>query len=285
MISIQFPFCENAATRDQKFSTSASMKDSRKAIALESRLKDCRNVTTLGVRPNFCDYPTEDANLIRGAEKIYYPSAYYADLFETMGKKTFPNPSTYRFAQNKIKQTTLFHLLGIPTPRTQMFYGVRKAEKIVQAFSYPFIGKIPRGSALGLGVFLIQNRDELEAYCGLTKTAYIQEYLPIAQDFRVVVIGNEFVHAYRRVPPPGEFRCNVAVGAKIEFDGIPREAVRLAKYTAARCRWDDVGIDVCEWRGGYYVIEANMKYGKEGLRQAGIDYATLMEKLISHGAI
>ena len=27
-----------------------------KAIALGSRLRDCKNVTTIGVRPNFSDY-------------------------------------------------------------------------------------------------------------------------------------------------------------------------------------------------------------------------------------
>jgi ribosomal protein S6--L-glutamate ligase len=261
------------------------MKDSEKAIALESRLRHCRNVMTLGVQPNFSDYPPEAARLIQGAEKIYYPSSYYADMFEAMGKKIFPNPSTYRFAQNKIKQTALFHLLGIPTPRTKTFYGKNIQEKIVHSFSYPFIGKIPRGSALGRGVFLIQNRDDLDAFCMLTKTAYVQEYLPIHRDIRVVIIGDGFVHAYWREAPVGEFRCNVSVGARITFEDIPPEAVRLAKYTATHCQWDDVGIDVCECGGNYYVIEANMKYGREGLTKAGIDYATLMEKLICDGAI
>jgi ribosomal protein S6--L-glutamate ligase len=261
------------------------MKHSAKVIALESRLRHCCNVVTLGVRPNFSDYPAHDALLIRNAEKIYYPSSYYVDMFETMGKKIFPNSNTYRFAQNKVRQTALFNLLGIPTPRTRFFYGVHKQEKIIQTFSYPFIGKIPQGSALGRGVFLIQNRGELDSYCGLTKTAYIQEYLPIRRDMRVVIIGDDFVHAYWRVAPRGEYRCNVAVGAKIEFDDVPPEAIRLAQYTASRCRWDDVGIDICEYDGVFYVIEANMKYGREGFRQAGIDYVTLMEKLIDDGAI
>lgn len=261
------------------------MKNRKMVIALESRLRCCRNVVTLGVRPNFSDYSPQEARLIQEAEKVYYPSSYYADMFEAMGKKIFPNPNTYRFAQNKIKQTALFNLVGIPTPKTRTFYGKHKEEKIIHCFSYPFIGKIPRGSALGRGVFLIRNRDELDAYCALTKIAYIQEYLPIHRDIRVVVIGDTFVHAYWREAPTGEYRCNVALGAKIGFDDIPDEAVRLAKYTANRCRWDDVGIDVCEFDGRYYVIEANMKYGREGFRQAGIDYVRLMEKLIDDGAI
>ena len=67
------------------------MSESIKAIALEARLRDCRNVLTLGVRPNFSDYTTEEASLIRNASKIYYPSSFYADLFDAIGKNTFPS--------------------------------------------------------------------------------------------------------------------------------------------------------------------------------------------------
>ncbi len=260
---------------------------SKQVIALESRLKLCRNVVTLGVRPNLSDYPPEHVQWIQDAQKIYYPSSKYADLFETMGKKTFPHPNTYRFAQDKIKQTALFDLMGIPTPRTKIFYGTQKEKNITQAFPYPFIGKIPRGSAMGRGVFFIQNRDALRDYCSLTKIAYIQEYIPIQRDIRVVIIGDgdPFVLAYWRKAPYGEYRCNVSLGATIEFGDIPKKAVDLARYAATRCRWNDVGMDVCEHEGRYYVIEANMKYGKEGLAQAGIDYETLMEQLIENGAI
>jgi ribosomal protein S6--L-glutamate ligase len=33
------------------------------------------------------------------------------------------------------------------------------------------------------------------------------------------------------------------------------------------------------------VLEANMKYGKEGFRKAGIDYTKLMEDMIENGEI
>jgi ribosomal protein S6--L-glutamate ligase len=57
-----------------------------KVIALEGRLRNCSNVITLGVLPNFNDYPPEAAKLIRQAPKIYYPSTFYAVLFDAMGK-------------------------------------------------------------------------------------------------------------------------------------------------------------------------------------------------------
>jgi ribosomal protein S6--L-glutamate ligase len=37
--------------------------------------------------------------------------------------------------------------------------------------------------------------------------------------------------------------------------------------------------------GRYYVLEGNMKYGRQGFRQAGIDYTQLMSQLIQQGEI
>jgi len=76
---------------------------SKKVIALEARLKDCKNVITLGVRPNFCDYSPKEAGMIRDARKIYYPTTFYAELFDAMGKETFPSYHTYKCVQDKIK--------------------------------------------------------------------------------------------------------------------------------------------------------------------------------------
>jgi ribosomal protein S6--L-glutamate ligase len=166
-----------------------------RVIALEARLKGCRNVITLGVKPNFSDYGPEECELIRNAKKVYYPTGFYADLFDAAGKTIFPSYHTYKFSQDKIKQTAVFDLLNIPHPRTRIFYGKRQKEKIGEYFTYPYIAKIARGSAMGRGVFLIKSRQDLDAYLSLTGPAYIQEYLPIDRDLRVVVIGKSVVHA------------------------------------------------------------------------------------------
>lgn len=261
------------------------MSRSLPVIALESRLKACKNVLTLGVRTNFSDYSSEETELIRDADKIYYPTPFYADLFDVMGKPTFPSYHTYKCVQDKIKQTAMFNLLNISHPQTRIFYGQRQKAAILKYFDFPFIAKIPRGSALGRGVFLISDKNDLGEYCRKTKIAYIQKYLPIDRDIRVVVIGKEIIHAYWRVSPPGEFRSNVAVGGIVSFESVPRKALDLALETARLCRWDDVGIDICEHDGTFYVLEANMKYGRQGFRQAGMDYIRIMENLIEDGKI
>ena len=257
----------------------------KQVIALEARLKNCKNVRTLGVRSNFSDYSPWEADLIRKADKIYYPTAFYADLFDIMGKPTFPSYHTYKCVQDKIKQTALFELLKLPHPRTRVFYGNRQKKSILDHFTYPFIAKIPRGSALGRGVYLIHNEKELSEYLEQVSPAYIQQYLPIDRDLRLVVIGSRIVHAYWRVSPPDDYRSNVAVGGRISLEAIPEKARDLALQVARACCWDDVGIDICEHNGRFYILEANMKYGKEGFRQAGLDYEQIMESMIANEEI
>ncbi len=222
------------------------MKFRRKVIALESRLRQCRNVVTLGVCTNFSQYPRRAQTEIRKADIIYYPTTFYADLFDAIGKPTFPS----------------YH-----------------------HFEFPFIAKVARGSARGEGVFLIRTREDLERYCDTNGVAYIQDYLPIDRDMRVVVIGRRTVHAYWRIAPEADFRSNVSQGARICLDPVPETALTLAACTARACGWDDVGLDICRFKGEFYVLEANMKYGREGFRKAGIDYCRLMEDMIERREI
>lgn len=258
---------------------------SRQVIALGARLKECSNVLTLGVRPNFSDYSADEANRIRRAKKIYYPSTFYADLFDSIGKPTFPSYHTYKCVQDKIKQTALFYLANIPHPKTTIFYGNRQKRTILDFYKFPFVAKIPRGSAMGRGVYLLKNKRELDVYLELTGPAYIQEYLETDRSIRAVVIGNKVVHAYWRIASSTDFRSNIAAGATICFDPVPDEALDLAVQTAGKCRWDDVGLDIILHGNKPYIIEANIKYGMEGFRKAGIDYLKLMESMIENNEI
>ena len=261
------------------------MSRSPKAVALEGRLKQCRNVVTLGVKTNFDDYSPVERKMIRDALKIYYPSTFYAEIFQSAGKSVFPSCPTYQFVQDKIKQTALFSLLKVPHPRTRVFYGKRQKRFIRDSFPYPFIAKIARGSAMGRGVFLISDDNDLEAYLEKAQPAYIQQYLPIDRDIRVVIVGERIVHAYWRIAPPSDFRCNVALGGTVSLEPVPEEALELALSVARSCDWNDVGIDICIHEGVMFVLEANMKYGKEGFRAAGMDYHRLMEEMIENGEI
>jgi len=250
-------------------------------IALGSRLQGISEVITLGVKPNFYDYTSRERELIFSSDTILYPTLNYAQFFTTMGKKIFPSLETYLYADEKIKQTTLFHMLGISHPRTRIFYHLHHGD-ILKHFSFPFIAKLPRASAQGRGIFRIHNPEQLERYSNLTNVAYIQEYLPHEMDLRIILINYKPILSYWRESPPGSFKTNIYQGGSINFDHIPGEALDLAGEYSRKCRFNDVGLDFIKSDGRWYLIEANMKYGRKGLKMKGMDLKEILrEKLFS----
>jgi ribosomal protein S6--L-glutamate ligase len=97
---------------------------------------------------------------------------------------------------------------------------------------------------------------------------------------RIVIIGNKIRLAYWRISPPGDFRSNLSQGGRISFDPLPQKALDLALFTASKCGWDDVGIDIVEQDNQFYVLEGNMKYGTKGFCKAGVNYKEMLSRLI-----
>ena len=258
--------------------------DSKKFIALGSRLRGVPEVLTLGVKPNYLDYTPLERELIASAAIVLFPTRNYAQFFSTMGRKIFPSLETYLYADEKIKQTTLFYMLEIPHPRTRIYYSLHHKD-VLKDFSYPFVGKLARSSARGKGVFKIDNEKELDEYLALTKIAYIQEYLPHERDLRVVLINYQPVLAYWRISALGNFRTNISQGGTIAFKDVPPEGIELARESSVRCRFNDVGIDLIKCRGKWYVIEANMKYGRKGLMMKGLDLKEIIRKKLLSGEL
>ena len=209
-------------------------------IALGARLKRFPWINTLGVKPNLSDYQPRDLELIRRAAKIYYPTLALAGQLASVGKKIFPSLACHLFAGDKIKQTALLTLLGLPHPRTKVYYG-KQRKAIAEEFGFPMVAKTPRQSARGLGVWLCRDQNDLRDYLEHHPVAYIQEYLAKEYEVRVVVIGDEPVCSYRRILAPGTFKGNLSQGARPDFDNVPLEAVELARKAAYLAGMDDVG--------------------------------------------
>jgi len=254
-------------------------------ISFSHRYKECPGVKIIQAKPNFSDYTSEEKQQIRAAEKIYYPTPLYVDLFMTMGKAIFPGRETYVYSGDKIKQTNLFDILQIPHPRTRIYFGEQKT-RILKDFPFPFIAKTPRGSSMGRGVFLIHDKEGLRRYLSRSPVAYIQEYLLLNRDLRVILINHQIILSYWKMAPPGEFRNNLAQGASIQFNGIPDEALDFAVKVSRICNFDDVGLDLCHTsERGWMVLEANMNYGLQGLKEKGLDIRMVLKELMIQGRI
>ena len=251
----------------------------RQRVSLGRQLSFSETVLTLGLRCNWQEYTPEEREMILGAEKVYFPTVFYAHVLGGMGKKIFPGLSSYNLLGNKIRQTCLFNMLGIPHPKTRFFFGRNRMEKILSDFHFPFIGKIPEASSLGRGVFLIDSEALLAEYLERVNTAYIQEYLPIDRDIRVVVIGDRAVLSYWKIARPGDFRTNVARGSRISFEKVPAQVIKLVTNLAARSGIDHAGFDVCLTERGPMIFEANIHFGTEGFSEAGLSYKEIIARM------
>lgn len=256
----------------------------RPYIALGSRLLGVPEVITLGVKPNFFDYSVKEQDMILSSSCILYPTLNYAQFLKTMGSKIFPSLETYIYSDDKIKQTTLFNMLGIPHPKTRIYFHLHHSD-ILKDFAFPFVAKLPRRSSQGRGIFKIENQEQLENYLKRTHIAYIQEYMPHKKDLRVILINYKPILAYWRVSPSETFKTNIYQGGTFDFHNIPYDGLELAQAYSKKCRFNDVGLDMIHVNGEWYLIEANMKYGRKGLKLKGMDLKEILRDRLLSGEL
>lgn len=257
----------------------------RLRVAIGEQLRQCPGVITLGVRPQLSDYTTEERRILLAAERIFYPTVRFVEIFAGAGKETFPSVSCYRFLGDKLKQTALFGLLKVPHPRTRVYYGHKQKERIAADFSFPLVGKRAFRSSRGRHVFLIRDPGELSWYNKRFNPAYVQEYLPGERELRVVVLNYRSVWGSWRVPGPGDFRCTVPLGPILPEEELPAESLSLAKQIACCGKFSDVAVDMLFDGMRFWVLELNFRYGSKGWPSHIQDRLQVIAAMIERGEL
>ncbi len=257
-------------------------------VAIGANLIRCPAVRYVGLRCNWDDYTPSEQTMLQKAQRIYFPTIFYAGALHSAGKSIFPSMASYLHLGDKVRQLALFRFLDCPMPRTRLFMGPAPKRKrdILEQFDLPFIAKTPVGSGQGQGVFLIDSGKALTKYLSTNRgVSYIQEYIPMDRDLRVVIIGSTVVHAYWKRSLGTNFRTNVAQGGQISLNDIPEEALELALKTARAAGIDYAGFDLC-WSGSrWLILEANINFGTEGFVAAGLSLETVLCDMIKRGTI
>ncbi|HZR95721.1 MAG TPA: ATP-grasp domain-containing protein [Gaiellaceae bacterium] len=175
---------------------------------------------------------------------------------------TVLNPAfTLAAAHDKLLTARVLRRAGVPHPRTWHVSEGRPSP----APELPVVLK-PRFGSWGRDVVRCDTPEELAAAAaGLAARPWFAEHGVLAQelveprgwDLRVLVAAGRVVGSARRVAAAGEWRTNVALGARIEPAKAPPVARSLALAAAAAVRGDFVGVDLLPVGSGYVVLEVN----------------------------
>lgn len=219
----------------------------------------------------------DQIDLIRQADGILFPEYWQVNpLLYGLKARIFPSQATYLIGHNKIEMARCFQTVApAHVPYTLINANTpNQSEEIWEQMPLPFVAKIPKSSR-GQGVFLIETRQQWQHYLAMTPVIYVQEYLQIDRDLRIIWVGDRIVAGYWRLQSERGFYNNVAMGGKIEAGIIPVEAQRLVKRLARSLKINYGGFDVAVAGSHPYVFEFNRLFGNQGLinRQQSINEA------------
>jgi RimK family alpha-L-glutamate ligase len=184
------------------------------------------------------------------------------DLLERRGVTVLNRGATLAMAHDKLATSRELTRAGVAHPATAEIAPWLP----VPDLGYPVVLK-PRFGSWGRDVVACRDRHELmEALARARGRVWfnaaggvLQELVPPSgHDLRLVVAGGQVVGAVHRVAAPGEWRTNVALGARRLPATPPPQARELALAAATAVGGDLVGVDLLPVPGGgYTVLEVN----------------------------
>jgi len=160
---------------------------------------------------------------------------------------------------------------GVPVPETVYVSNPaedREVRAAFEGFDAPVVVK-PNSTTRGVGVTKVRDADSLSGvtdYLELVhdyratgdKSYVVQEFLPDAADYRVMVLDGEVVGAVRRAAPDG-WKHNVHRGASAEGVDLPDGLRQLALDAADALNVDFLGVDLLVTEDRAVVNETNAR--------------------------
>lgn len=149
---------------------------------------------------------------------------------------------------------------NLPIPTTEIFYEKDEALVFLSNTSYPKIIKKSYGPSNYGGYFVHKVNSEEEARALLAEKryypVYVQEFVPMLADIRVMLVGHKPICAFWRRPPEGEWLTNTSQGGSMDYQKVPRQAldiaVRASKAANAEYWACDIALGV---DGKYRILE------------------------------
>lgn len=169
---------------------------------------------------------------------------------------------------------------------------------MIKYLKYPIVSKASDG-AMGDNVRLIKTPTQLYSHIekifsdkGLKtkyngrnqqKYVYLQEYVPIEKDMRIITIGNKVELAFWRYSKV--WKKNISKGGKIDCNNIPDTAINLANEVSKKLNMHWCAYDMIFNNGQIQILEFSSVFGfstEQYLKVFGHKNARILEKQICY---
>jgi len=138
-----------------------------------------------------------------------------------------------QFANKSKENVTRFAWkYNLPVPKTYIFYNREEGYRFLKDTTYPKIVKRSYGPS-NYGGYFVHKVDSYKEAKELFDTKkyhpmYIQDFVPMEADIRVMLIGHKPVCAFWRRPPEGEWLTNTSQGGSMDYMNVPKSVLDLA---------------------------------------------------------
>ena len=225
----------------------------------------------------------DKTEMLQNAECVLFPEYWQLNALQYAWKaRVFPSEASYRIGHNKIEMTRAF-LAVAPhnTPDTFILANTpANAEELWHSLPRPFVAKLPKSSQ-GEGVWLIDTHSDWQQYLGKADVLYVQEYLPIDRDLRIVLVGEQVLAAYWRLQSPYSFHNNLSRGGEADFSPVPQAALDLVLNVSRALEINHAGFDVAMVGARPYLFEFNRLFGNKGIEGGDARISTAIQQYLA----
>ncbi len=165
-------------------------------------------------------------------------------------------PSLDTQFSNKSKEnvTRFAWKYNLPIPKTHIFYDRAKGYEFLENTHYPKIVKRSYGPSNYGGYFVhkVDSKDEAIELFDTKKyhPIYVQDFVPMEADIRVMLIGHKPVCAFWRRAPEGEWLTNTSQGGSMDYTDVPKSVLDLAVKVSKAANAEYWACDVAYGKDG-----------------------------------
>ncbi len=164
-----------------------------------------------------------------------------------------------QFANKSKENVTRFCTkYDLPVPKTRIFYERDEALNFLAQTSYPKIIKKSYGPS-NYGGYFVHKVDSFTHAQELLERknyypVYVQDFVPMEADIRVMLIGHKPVCAFWRRPVEGEWLTNTSQGGTMDYQDVPQGVLDLAVDASKVANAEYWACDIAVGKDGQFRI-------------------------------